>query len=169
MGSTATGPIIPPAQWRGPEAPLGAPATSFLGRHSAVRTFPTGRRVVCGCPWSAPEMFLKCSATCDSLSCSVNRRREAFMRHLSGLVLGIGLLAGSALAPQAWGQDRRQNEPGNFDFYLLSLSWSPSFCETAGDRKSAQQQCGERPYSFVVHGLWPQYERGFPEFCQQPA
>ncbi|HYZ44680.1 MAG TPA: ribonuclease T2, partial [Xanthobacteraceae bacterium] len=32
-----------------------------------------------------------------------------------------------------------------------------------------QQQCGARPYSFVVHGLWPQYERGFPEFCQQPA
>jgi ribonuclease T2 len=21
----------------------------------------------------------------------------------------------------------------------------------------------------VVHGLWPQYERGFPEYCQRPA
>src|SRR5215475_1578030 len=91
------------------------------------------------------------------------------MCRLSGLLVSIAVLAGSAVAPQAWGQDRRQNEPGKFDFYLLSLSWSPSFCETAGDRKSAQQQCGERPYSFVVHGLWPQYERGFPEFCQQPA
>ena len=30
-------------------------------------------------------------------------------------------------------------------------------------------QCGERPFSFVVHGLWPQYEKGFPEFCQNPA
>ena len=35
--------------------------------------------------------------------------------------------------------------------------------------RSARQQCGARPYSFVVHGLWPQYEKGFPEFCQMPA
>jgi ribonuclease T2 len=91
------------------------------------------------------------------------------MRRGRGISLSIVVLAGLAFAPQAWGQDRRQNEPGKFDFYLLSLSWSPTFCEQAGDRKGAQQQCGERPYSFVVHGLWPQYEKGFPEFCQQPA
>jgi ribonuclease T2 len=67
-------------------------------------------------------------------------------------------------------QDQRQNAPGQFDFYVLSLSWSPSFCEAAGERGTPpQQQCGARPYSFVVHGLWPQYERGFPEFCQVPA
>src|ERR1700758_2731048 len=63
-------------------------------------------------------------------------------------------------------QDRRQNQPGQFDFYVLSLSWSPSFCETAGGRGP---ECGARPYSFVVHGLWPQYERGFPQSCQSPA
>ena len=57
-----------------------------------------------------------------------------------------------------------------FDFYVLSLSWSPSFCEASGERGTPpRQQCGARPYSFVVHGLWPQYEKGFPEFCQQPA
>jgi len=67
-------------------------------------------------------------------------------------------------------QDRRQNQPGKFDFFVLSLSWSPSFCESAGERgEPPQLQCGTRPFSFVVHGLWPQYERGFPEFCQQPA
>jgi ribonuclease T2 len=70
-------------------------------------------------------------------------------------------------------QDRRQNEPGQFDFYVLSLSWSPSFCDAATERSperaARDQQCGERPYSFVVHGLWPQYESGFPEFCQNPA
>jgi ribonuclease T2 len=32
-----------------------------------------------------------------------------------------------------------------------------------------REQCGDRPFSFVVHGLWPQYDRGFPEFCQNPA
>ena len=79
-----------------------------------------------------------------------------------GVVLGLGLIASASA------QDARQNEPGKFDFYVLSLSWSPSFCEQAGDRPSAKQQCGARPYSFVVHGLWPQYERGFPEFCQNP-
>jgi ribonuclease T2 len=72
----------------------------------------------------------------------------------------------------AFAQDRRQNEPGQFDFYVLALSWSPSFCEAASERspnRRPSQQCGARPYSFVVHGLWPQYERGFPEFCQVPA
>jgi len=69
-------------------------------------------------------------------------------------------------------QDKRQNTPGEFDFYVLSLSWSPSFCEAAAERGKgdrSRMQCGGRPYSFVVHGLWPQYESGFPEYCQHPA
>ena len=71
------------------------------------------------------------------------------------------------LAPAA-AQRRPQNQPGAFDYYLLSLSWSPSFCETS--RGGANRlQCGARPYSFVVHGLWPQYDKDFPEFCQVPA
>jgi len=79
--------------------------------------------------------------------------------------IGLLLTVGAVTA-----QDRRQNEPGQFDFYVLSLSWSPSFCEASGERGTPpRQQCGARPYSFVVHGLWPQYERGFPEFCQYPA
>jgi ribonuclease T2 len=85
--------------------------------------------------------------------------------------LWIGMLSslfGLAVLGQAVAQDQRQNAPGQFDYYLLALSWSPSFCEQAGDRKNAQQQCGQRPFSFVVHGLWPQYEKGFPEFCQNP-
>jgi len=79
-------------------------------------------------------------------------------------------LAVAGIGGIATAQDRRQNQPGQFDFYVLSLSWSPSFCEAAGERGTPpQQQCAARPYSFVVHGLWPQYEKGFPEFCQQPA
>lgn len=67
-------------------------------------------------------------------------------------------------------QDRRQGPPGLFDFYVLSLSWSPSFCEAAEERQSRQdRQCSGRPFAFVVHGLWPQYERGFPSYCQVPA
>ena len=69
-------------------------------------------------------------------------------------------------------QDLRQNHPGKFDFYVLTLSWSPSFCEANAERQPRgrpHEQCGDRPFSFVVHGLWPQYQRGFPEYCQVPA
>src|ERR1044071_584072 len=65
----------------------------------------------------------------------------------------------------------KQGEPGKFDFYVLALSWSPSFCEASRERNPNRNdpQCGARPYAFVVHGLWPQYERGFPSNCQVPA
>ena len=68
---------------------------------------------------------------------------------LGSTLLGLWLVAGAAA------QDARQNEPGKFDFYVLALSWSPSFCEQAGER-APRQQCGERPYSFIGHWLWPQ-------------
>jgi ribonuclease T2 len=69
-------------------------------------------------------------------------------------------------------QGQRQDQPGQFDFYVLSLSWSPSFCAAAAERdgnRAAGPECGARPYSFVVHGLWPQYDKGFPEYCQVPS
>jgi Ribonuclease T2 family len=57
------------------------------------------------------------------------------------------------------------NSPGNFDFYVFSLSWSPSFCETpAAERARGQCETGAN-LGFVVHGLWPQYARGFPSDC----
>jgi ribonuclease T2 len=81
--------------------------------------------------------------------------------------LAAVLTAGIAAA-----QDRRQNQPGKFDFYVLSLSWAPTFCAASFERAPDQApppECGQRAVPFVVHGLWPQYETGFPEFCQQPA
>jgi ribonuclease T2 len=85
---------------------------------------------------------------------------------ITALLLAISLVSSEA-------QDRRQNEPGQFDFYVLSLSWSPSFCDAVTERSpesaARQPECGKQRYAFIVHGLWPQYERGFPEFCQNPA
>jgi ribonuclease T2 len=78
----------------------------------------------------------------------------------------------SASTSFGWAQQERENHAGQFDFYVLSLSWSPSFCAAAAERgadRSASLQCGVRPYAFVVHGLWPQYEKGFPENCQVPS
>jgi ribonuclease T2 len=91
------------------------------------------------------------------------RLLAAFSR--AGLVL-----CALAVAP-AGAQDHRQNAPGAFDFYVLSLSWSPSFCADAEERGKGgrSQQCSGRPFSFVVHGLWPQYENGYPEYCEQPS
>jgi ribonuclease T2 len=94
---------------------------------------------------------------------------------MSRLLISAGLVASATLAMAGPGsaQDRRQNTPGQFDFYVLSLSWSPSYCEgreeSGGGGRSQQTQCGGRPFSFVVHGLWPQYEKGYPEYCQRPS
>lgn len=53
--------------------------------------------------------------------------------------------------------------PGKFDYYVLSLSWSPEHC---AEVKSDKIQCaGQKHYGFVVHGLWPQYEKGYPDTC----
>jgi len=110
-----------------------------------------------------------------------------FSRPVSHRYLRIvlfALFAAAPLLPSAFAQERSQEsfqsrrqvrqdgEPGKFDFYVLSLSWSPSYCAASAERGSGRPdtaQCGPRPYSFVVHGLWPQYERGFPSFCQVPA
>lgn len=58
--------------------------------------------------------------------------------------------------------------PGAFDFYVLSLSWSPSFCEDERIALENRQQCGQgKSFAFVVHGLWPQYSGGdWPAFCR---
>ena len=91
----------------------------------------------------------------------------------AAFVVCVLALLGLPLPARAQNSDQNaseQNQPGQFAFYVLSLSWSPSFCAAAADsNRYGGQQCGARPFSFVVHGLWPQYERGFPEYCQDPS
>ena len=57
----------------------------------------------------------------------------------------------------------------DFDYWVLSLSWSPQFCATSARDQDGPQCAGPRPYGFVVHGLWPQYERGYPSDCGRAA
>ncbi len=55
---------------------------------------------------------------------------------------------------------------GEFDFYVLALSWSPSYCASKGN-DADPLQCGlAKKRGFTVHGLWPQYERGSPQDCK---
>ena len=69
--------------------------------------------------------------------------------------------------PYAAGKPKAPSQAGQFDYYLLALSWSPSYC--AGlPRDGYDPQCHRRDgkrYSFILHGLWPQYERGWPQDC----
>lgn len=92
--------------------------------------------------------------------------------HRSALIgaVAAGLLV--SISGETVAQVRQRGTTGQFDFYVLSLSWSPSFCEAAEDRtggRARDRQCSGRPFAFVVHGFWPQYERGFPSDCQVPA
>ncbi|WP_183447503.1 ribonuclease T2 family protein [Microvirga lupini] len=61
-------------------------------------------------------------------------------------------------------REARGAPTGQFDFYVLALSWSPGFCENSGSRS---RQCDSGSgLGFVTHGLWPQNEKGYPSFCE---
>lgn len=59
--------------------------------------------------------------------------------------------------------------PGSFDFYVLALSWSPGFCATGGSAKAPRQCAAGARLGFVVHGLWPQNQHGYPSDCDRQA
>jgi len=71
--------------------------------------------------------------------------------------LGLLIILTGMVAPLARADD--------FDFYVLSLSWSPSWCAGNDPDRSTPQCDGRRAYTFIAHGLWPQNERGWPEDC----
>ncbi len=68
------------------------------------------------------------------------------------------LLTGALLAAVA---------PGQFDYYVLSLSWAPQFCAGPGVAAANQKECASgQKIGFVVHGLWPEASQGqSPESC----
>lgn len=75
------------------------------------------------------------------------------MRLLAALIL--------AAAP-AWAEGERA---GDFDYYILSLSWSPGWCEREGDERQALECRAGADRGFTLHGLWPQYDFGWPSWC----
>ena len=60
----------------------------------------------------------------------------------------------------------RADQAGQFDYYVLSLSWSPNWCALTGDARGSDQCDDRHDHGWILHGLWPQYERGFPDYCQ---
>ncbi|MBS0438580.1 MAG: ribonuclease T2 [Proteobacteria bacterium] len=79
-------------------------------------------------------------------------------------LIGLFALSVATLAfARGHGHRSSNDRAGNFDYWLMSLSWSPSYCLTHPDDET---QCRRRGYGFVLHGLWPQNRKGFgPEHC----
>lgn len=75
------------------------------------------------------------------------------------VVLALVALLAIGLATRGDKDQSRQ-----FDYYTLVLSWSPSYCAAEGKQRR-DRQC-VTPHAFVLHGLWPQYVRGWPEDCK---
>jgi ribonuclease T2 len=88
----------------------------------------------------------------------------------------VSLFAVAAEAQRPYNQQQSRSnrtfEAGKFDYYVMALSWSPSFCSgAAGQSRGNESQCAPRNgkrFSFVLHGLWPQFERGWPQDCASP-
>lgn len=58
-----------------------------------------------------------------------------------------------------------QDRAGDFDYYVMSLSWSANWCALEGDAQGSPQCDPEAGFGWILHGLWPQYDRGYPTFC----
>ena len=71
--------------------------------------------------------------------------------------VGFLLLASAAAA--------KGERTGEFDYYVMALSWSPNWCALEGEAKGSPQCYTDEDHGWVLHGLWPQYHRGWPSFC----
>lgn len=82
------------------------------------------------------------------------------------LAFALALIALGLTAPKHGGA---ADEAGDFDYYVLALSWNAAWCEAEGAGRGAPQCDPAHDIGFTLHGLWPQHERGWPEFCRTRA
>ncbi|KQB13318.1 ribonuclease T2 [Rhodobacter capsulatus] len=78
----------------------------------------------------------------------------------------FAICAAVLLASGAFAEGERA---GRFDYYVLALSWSPGWCATEGRDRDARQCEPGSGASFVLHGLWPQFEAGWPSDCRSAS
>jgi ribonuclease T2 len=99
-------------------------------------------------------------------------------RLIAGAIAALALLSVAAglRAQYAYDDDygtgdarsTQRNIAGEFDYYALVMSWSPTHCASpqgSDDTEQCERRDGKR-YAFVLHGLWPQYTKGYPETCR---
>jgi ribonuclease T2 len=85
------------------------------------------------------------------------------MRRPSALLAALWLILATLATAPATAQDRA----GQFDHYILALTWMPAFCAFDGDERGDPRCAAGRRAGWMVHGLWPQHQGGtWPEYCQ---
>lgn len=77
-------------------------------------------------------------------------------------VLGVLVLTASMASAEG-------EQAGDFDYYVMALSWSPTWCALEGDRRGSPQCDADADNGWILHGLWPQYEEGWPSYCPTSA
>ncbi|MEM1195323.1 MAG: ribonuclease T [Pseudomonadota bacterium] len=72
-----------------------------------------------------------------------------------------------AITPDS--KPRPQSVAGPTTGYTLALSWSPEFCKPRETSPAHRVQCSgdHGRFGLVVHGLWPQGQRTWPQWCRQ--
>jgi ribonuclease T2 len=81
--------------------------------------------------------------------------------------VGVLALMCLLLSPLAATPARAEGErAGDFDYYVMALSWSAAWCALEGDARRDPQCDTGRGLTFILHGLWPQYEKGWPDYCR---
>ncbi|HET8940986.1 MAG TPA: ribonuclease T2 [Rudaea sp.] len=81
-------------------------------------------------------------------------------------LLVCALSTGVAVA-HSHSHHKQKSSSHHFDYYLMSLSWSPSYCAT---HPHDAIQCGHPGFGFVLHGLWPENRNGsWPQHCDTHA
>ena len=109
----------------------------------------------------------------------MHRKRRHTLRRFASLLAALALALPAAAHAQAYqcrvpqiarvpkvtpdGPRRNAAITG----YTLALSWSPEFCRTRKNDPAHAVQCGGDNGSFglVVHGLWPESAKGWPQWC----
>ena len=79
----------------------------------------------------------------------------------SALLCTLLCLTPSAHAKHHHHRDDSEAGAGNFDYYLLALSWAPNYCAGHPNDHSSECRIGGHT-GFVLHGLWPQANSGAP-------
>jgi len=84
---------------------------------------------------------------------------SAFRAATHASIAAIALLVAGFVAAA------ERDPPGVFDYYVLVLGWSPTYCVIEGQDRRDRQCADGAALDFVLHGLWPQFDKGWPEDC----
>jgi ribonuclease T2 len=102
----------------------------------------------------------------DFGECSLYKRRKAPRKEKMRSSVRYRVFVAPVLAIVFAAPVLAQDVAGEFDHFLLALSWTPAYCAVDGDRRNDPRCEDGRGIGWAVHGLWPQHADGdWPEYC----